>query len=891
MSMKLWDVASGKEIRTFKGHSSWLSSVAFSPDGRHVLSASGDQTIKLWDIATGNVVKTFIGDSHSVTFSPNGRYFLAGDNILKLWDITSGKVVRTFKGNSTDVKSVAFSPDGRYALSGSQQGMYGSGNEIKLWDVATGKEIRMFDGNDDVNFVAFSPDGRYALSGSSDRTVYLWNVASGKKVRTFTGRATGENVRDVSSVAFSPDGHYALAGRSDNVLDLWEIKTGKEIKTFGGKEPKIMKGYSPSVFSVAFSPDGRYALSGSSDRTMKLWDIATGKEIRTFKGNDSNEETISPDSRYFISGRDNKALILLEISTGKQIRTFTGSAASISFVAFSPDGRFILTGNKSDKNTLTLWEVATGKQIRTLKGIDPVAFSPDGRHALSNSDDGLKLWEVATGKQIRTLKGGYPVVFSPDSRYVLTGDRGDKNTLTLWDVATGKQIKTFRERTSKSLLKIIEDVAFSPDGRYFLVARFDNILTLREVATGKQIRTFKGHSGWISSVAFSPDGRYALSGSGDHTMKLWEVSTGKEIVTFRGHTGHVNGVAFSPDGKYAFSKSDDKTLRIWKTATGKELGQFVSFADGEWVAITSDGYFNASVNEAKNINVRIDNKVYPIDNFYKKYFNPGYVASVLQGKTTASFDCNKSLSKAEKMICNNPELTDLDVKLNVEYKDVLDMSDLIPRQNIISEQKLWQENTRDVCNDEQCLKQTYLARIEAINALLNKHNSPRSPEPDFIADLCKENEEVFFLCQAKSKTISLCASADASATKGYLVYRYGRNGQPVELEYPSPHTPPAKVFKFVSESGSKGGAEELSFSTGGHVYTLYGDHWGGLDPEQYFGVFVEKDGHRIANIRCNDKDEMLDDMYFIGVDETPPPHSHHFIGLPSSGEIRTDMFE
>jgi WD40 repeat protein len=177
-------------------------------------------------------------------------------------------------------------------------------------------------------------------------------------------------------------------------------------------------------------------------------------------------------------------------------------------------------------------------------------------------------------------------------------------------------------------------VAFSPDGSYALSGSLDTTLRLWDVATGKEIRSFAGHTYAVNSVVFSPDGKYALSGSGDSTLRLWDVATGKEIRSFAGHTDSVRSVAFSPDGRYALSGSyfDDTSTRIWNIATGKEIAQFISFTDGEWVVITPKGYFNASPNGAKHLNVRVGNYVYSIDNFYKKFFNPAYVAAALQGK-------------------------------------------------------------------------------------------------------------------------------------------------------------------------------------------------------------------------------------------------------------------
>ncbi|CAI2716970.1 caspase family protein [Nitrospina watsonii] len=264
-TLKLWEIATGKEVRTFTGHTYLVTSVAFSPDGRYALSGSVDYTLKLWEVETGKEVRTFRGHKHGVTsvaFSPDGRYALSGswDETLKLWEVATGKEVRTFTGHTSAVLPAAFSPDGQYALSGSQD------NTLKLWEVATGKEIRTFTGHEGfVVSVAFSPDGRYALSGSHDKTLKLWEVATGKEIRTFTGHT--KHTKSVNSVAFSPDGRYALSsGGGDKTLKLWEVETGREIRT--------IRGHKRGVIYVAFSPDGRYALSGSTDGTLKLWDLS-----------------------------------------------------------------------------------------------------------------------------------------------------------------------------------------------------------------------------------------------------------------------------------------------------------------------------------------------------------------------------------------------------------------------------------------------------------------------------------------------------------------------------------------------------------------------------------------------------------------------------------------
>jgi len=310
-----WDEASG-----LGRHTNYVTSVAFSPDGRQIVSGSGSAY-----------------NSH--------------DNTVKLWDATSGRVIRTFSGHKDAVVSVAFSPDGRQIISGSGSAYNSHDNTIKLWDAATGREIRAFAGHTGrVNSVAFSPDGRQVLSGSDDKTIKLWDLASGRVILTFAGHT---NV--VYSVAFSPDGRQIVSGSSDKTVRLWDTASGRVIRT--------LSGHTSDVLSVAFSPDGKQVLSGSYDSAVKLWDVASGGVIKTFSGHKEAAKSVafSSDGRLIVSGSRDKTVKLWDVATGRVVRTFSGHAEDVISVAFSPDGRQIVSG--SEDKTVKLWDAATGRVI------------------------------------------------------------------------------------------------------------------------------------------------------------------------------------------------------------------------------------------------------------------------------------------------------------------------------------------------------------------------------------------------------------------------------------------------------------------------------------------------------------------------------------------------
>ncbi len=631
------------------GHSQAVASVAFSPDGKTALSGSFDHTARLWDLATGREIRKLEGHSKEVTsvaFSPDGKTALSGsaDCTVRLWDLATGREIRKLEGHSGVVLSVAFSPDSTTALSGSFD------HTARLWDLATGREIRKIEGHSGrVSSVAFSPDGKTALSGSEDKTVRLWDLVTGREIRKLEGHSS-----EVYSVAFSPDVKTALSGSEDNTVRLWDLATGREIR--------MLVGHSGWVSSVAFSPDGKTALSGSEDKMVRLWDLATGREIRTLVGHSGRVTSVafSPDGKTALSGSFDHTARLWDLATGREIRKFEGHTHWVDSVAFSPDGKTALSGSgalsASVDNTVRLWDLATGREIRKLEGhsgwVEAVAYSPDGKTALSASfDHTARLWDLATGREILTLEGHSELVtsvaFSPDGKTALSGS--DDRTVRLWDLATGREIRKLEGHSSE-----VYSVAFSPDGKTALSGSEDFTARLWDLATGREIRTLVGHSGRVSSVAFSPDGKTALSGSWDKTVRLWDLATGREIRKLEGHSGGVISVAFSPDGKTALSGSADGTMRLWNIQSGEELAALIASPDGEYMTFTPSGFFATSQRDTDMLAIARGMEVTTIAQVHQSLFNPDLVREALAGDPDGEVKRAAEVINLEKVLDSGP---------------------------------------------------------------------------------------------------------------------------------------------------------------------------------------------------------------------------------------------
>jgi eukaryotic-like serine/threonine-protein kinase len=563
----VWEVATGRVVRSFPSEPGEGSAVALGPTGKLLARVTGDGAVEIWDLDADRLAISLPGGPDAATrsvqalaFSPDGAWLAVGhgqghgDAPVKVWNVPKGQLLQTFRGHRSFVNSLAFSPDGQRLASSGQDEF------VKVWDVIAGREtLNIKSRIAFVSGVAFNPYGT-RLASAGEHGVKVWDARTGEEVQSLSGHSGG-----VSSVAFSPDGGRLASGGHDRSVRVWDLETGREAFS--------LKGHLAGVWAVAFSPDGKRLASGSGDRTIKVWDATRNPEARVLGL--AMSVAFRPDGRRFATGAPDKTIRILDAADGSEVLRLDGVGATL---AFSPDGRRLAgTASYFDADqAVKVWDTTTGKQLLDLSEPDfrarGVAFSPDNQLVAASGVgeiEGLRVWDSATGRRVLSLRAVAPITGS--LAFTPAGDRVAASTgrqVIVWDVASGREAQSFDVRDGRAGV-----VTISEDGRWLAAGVHESdqptAAIVWDLETGQQVFRLGGLTEAVTCLAFSPDSQRLVAGTGGFgagvekpsVVKVWELRTGQAVLELPAGLKTVRAVVFTPDGKCLASAGD--VLRMW----------------------------------------------------------------------------------------------------------------------------------------------------------------------------------------------------------------------------------------------------------------------------------------------------------------------------------------
>jgi WD40 repeat protein len=495
-SVKVWDTRDGHCLHTLVGHTNWVRSVAFSPDGKTLASSGADQTIRLWNVSQvgegemgrwgeenlkSKILTGHIGWVRSIAFSPDGEVLASAssDRTIKLWDYETGDCLRTYSGHQSSIYSIAFNATGDLIVSGSGD------RTVKFWDCSSDACVKTLYGQtNEVCCVTVSSDNRTIACVSLDQSMRLWDYPSGHCLKSWYG-----NTDWALPVAFSPDGEILASGSNDKTVKLWNWQTGECLSS--------LQGHTDFIYGLAFNPDGQILASASTDSTVRLWQVrtGTGQCFQILQGHTDWVYTVAfhPGHPILASGSADCTVKLWDWHTGQCLKTLTGHVDKVQGLAFSPNGQVLASG--SADQTIRIWDYRTGNQLQTLNGhtnrVYSVAFSPDGQTLAScSTDQTVKLWNWQTGKCLKTFTGHsnwvFSVAYAPDAGFASSANgqtlasASHDWTVRLWHVETGECIHVFTGHSH-----LVSSVAFSPDGTAIASGSQDQTVRIWNVLTGK----------------------------------------------------------------------------------------------------------------------------------------------------------------------------------------------------------------------------------------------------------------------------------------------------------------------------------------------------------------------------------------------------------------------
>jgi WD40 repeat protein len=629
--VRLWEVGTGREVRTLSGHVQGTESVAFITN-KTLISCGADNdeggSIRVWDVTNGTALRTvttYKGTLTDLSVSLDGKLAtgIVEKKTIYFWNIDTGGVVRTLTVENKEIDHLAYSQD--FKIFGAS-----AGNTFIIWESATGREIK----RDSGDYFDISPLGD---------SVVIFKDKKSRIIDLTTGREVLSIPEKMCAFSLDPKIIFGIDG-STYAVSIIDITTGKELRKLVLRQTLTMALEKEEASILAWSRDTKLLAIGTKSANVEIKSIETGKEIESLSPHilETSEPDVNP-KRNSIAIASRTGVNFWNLSTG--MWSFVpNNFKRATNIRFHPDGNTVAISQKG--RVLKLFDLPSGRELLTLYDGDQekeefgkMLFSDDGRVLLVHEYGRTHIWDTNSGKKIQSFDSRVAADLSPDGKYVIgderteqTGNEKPFEKLIMWDIITGTVVHTFTNQSddlafgdfspnSKVLLvkqgkksrlydvtsgkelwelpggEDFGEIAFSKDSRLMAIQANDNSLKIVDVATGRKLSSlacdtcanFLFHN-QLKSMIFSPDGKIFVASTGEvvrksllspdrtsfkNTIQFWDARSGRSLRAIPVDE-EVDAVSFSPDGKTLFSQNTDLTITLYDVATGRELVKLVS---------------------------------------------------------------------------------------------------------------------------------------------------------------------------------------------------------------------------------------------------------------------------------------------------------------------------
>ncbi len=585
----VWDVASGRLLHVLRGHTEMIAAVQFSPDDSKILLAGYDNITSIWDFYSGKKIAVLQPSTQPDPFKSNvikeafytndGKYIITKTalNGTIVWDATTYKKKNVFDGKYGSPNAVVVSRN-------SQNLFYSDNTKVVMANIETGSIVKEFSAHTkSISHLSINNNNQTLLSTDIDGKTMAWNIETGEKLFDITV----PSVKIVASY-FSPDNTHILTLSSGNDISIWNAEKGKNIYSLTEKSEQLKSNH--------FSPDGKCFITSPNNGVVKIWDTKTGKKIGEVIGN-ANYGLVecaqfSNTNNTLAVGSWDRAIHLWDYTTLQKNNTLAGHTYYANTVQYSKDGKYYVTA--SDDSTARIVDATTGANLFALNGhkqhVLNSQFSPDNKYVLTVSKDATAIiWENGTGKLLHHLKGHTALIFrgefNSDATKVVTASN-DK-TAKVWNVQTGNLLLDLKGHTDE-----VWNAHFSSDGKKIVTASLDGSAIIWDAVNGSKLFTLTDKQGAVSDAIFSKDNQKVLIMGEFKEPIVWDANTGKGLFILGGHKQSVYAATFSNNNQYIVTGARDGTAGIWNATTGA----FIKELKGHTNQITSVQFSNNDEN-------------------------------------------------------------------------------------------------------------------------------------------------------------------------------------------------------------------------------------------------------------------------------------------------------